>query len=688
MGTVTVDDRNPGRRQVQGYSVGAGLDGNKGDHAAQTQPIKFLMLKNCLVDKRLAAVLKRPGSTTETIASSLGVPLGIGEYTEASTGPMPINRTLLANFGGGTFYKNTSGTWSSVSKTAYCSFSSSRQSQFAKLGSNLFIAGGLPAKWGGGSKSIDRVGIVPPTTAAEIVSYNTGTGVTLRSGTRYMYTFYDSQTGLESDWSPLSEEVPGPIADKSIILYITRTGFVPTNWDRIKIYRTLDGGSRPYLITVLPNNVTLFTDNVADEALIEAAEDVYERLPPPETSYICAKYAQCMWYVDATDPYKLVFSKPFVGQDYDLEYFPRDNYVMSNEPITALFSAPGKLLVFHPRGISYVSGFSTDDFAFQPFVPGVGTVFPNSISTNGTDIVFLSEGGFVTLQNQGGRPRPISREIDLELQPLLVGSYNNSLYVSSAWNPSLRQFIFMVSAEATVGAPWEEVGTGNTSSAIAGWEDSVALTTDTWEDPARPNISATLRVKVWGWSPELSDQGGDLWMEYTFPTITDDNVNGAYPLFVFHPQPSSDTMDPQQDKTYMGYWSGSEGKIRSCFRRDKNQDDSTDITSELITERLAPGIPGGGFKFFDAIGFQGSYSDPTSSGTATLKYLKDFDDPHLRSYAGSLVTISGSSDIKKFTQNLGRHIHLYLTDTSQSQSKILLSQFFIHYRERMARGGR
>lgn len=685
MGIQTTDDQNPGRRQVAAFSVGGGLDGNRADQ--ESKPAKFLMLKNCLIDKRIGAVLKRPGSTTETIASSLGQPLGMGEFVEGSSGSMPINRTLLVNFGGSSFYKNEANVWSSVSKTAWCTFDTSRQSQFAKIGSNMFIAAGTPAKWGGGSSTIDRVGIVPPTAAPTISTYNTGTGVTLTSGCQYMYTFYDSQTGLESDWSPLSESVP-PIDNKSIEVYITTTPFTTANWDVIKVYRTLDGGTAPYLITTLPSGTTLFTDNVPDEQLTEPAADRYERALPPSSSFMCAKFAQCMWWVDSANPYKLVFSKPYVGQDYDLEYYPIDNFVMSNEPITALYVMPGKMLVFHPRNISYVSGFSIDDFVFQPFSAGVGTVFPNSISSNGAEIVYLAEQGFVATPANSGRPRHISREIDLDLQPLLAGSYNTALYVSSAWNPSLRQFIFSLSAQSSVGAPWEEVGTGSTASAVAGWEDVGTLVTELWEDVNNPATSATMRVKVWGWSPELSSETENQWMEYTFPVITDDNVNSAYPLFVFHPQPSADTSDPQQDKTYMGYWSGTEGKIRTCFRRDKNQDDSTDITAEMLTGRIVPGLPGGGYKLFTGIGFQNSYSDPTADSLATIKYLKDFDDPHLRSFSGSLITISGATDIKKFPQMLARHIHLYITDTSQSQTKILLSQFFIHFRERMRREGR
>lgn len=687
MGYPSTDEKNPGRRQVENYVVAGGLTSSKTD--AASTPIEFRYLRNCLVDKRLGAVVKRPGSLTETIASSLGTPLGLGEWTTAASGMIPITRALLANFAGASFYQQYAGSWSAVTKTSRTSFSTSRQTQFTKLGSNLFIAGGRPAKWGGPGTTIDRVGIVPPTTAitvtSDIIMFEGGGIGTLASGAQYMYTYYNSSTGLESDWSPLSTST-GPKEVSGFWLSIPAA--TAQNWDKIRIYRTLDGGTTPYLVTTVDAGTTTYADMTPDSSLTTKAADQYDHAVPPDNLFIVSKFAQCLWWVDGSNPYKLIFSKPYIGSDSDLEYYPVDNYVMLNEPITGLYVVPGKMLIFHPRSISFVSGGSVDDFVLQAFVPGVGTVFPNSISSNGSDIVFLAEEGFVSMPYSGGVPKHISREIDIELQTFLAGSYNAALYISSCWNPSLRQFIFMLNAQSAAGAPWEEFGTGITSQAIAGWEDSVSLLADFWEDVANPSATDSMRVKFWGWSPELSDGQQHLWMEYTFPTITDSNVAGAYPLFVFHPQPSSDTADPQQDKTYLGLFDGTEGKIRTLFRRDRSLDDATVITSELITGRIAPGEKNGGYKLFQGIGFQNSYSDPTSDSLCTLKYLKDFDDPQLRSFSGSLITISGSTDIKKFPQMLAKHIHLYLTDTSQSQTKILLTEFFINYRERFRRESR
>ncbi len=675
--SLPIDDKNPGKKEIQRYTVQGGLSTNKADEL--TLPLEFLVLKNCLVDKRQGVLMKRPGSATESIASSLPLPVGAGEYQQRSAGTMiPVLRSTLVNFGG-TFYEQTANVWTAVTATSRTSFGNSRPATFAKLGSNLFIAGGRPAKWGGPGSQIDRVGIVPPASPITITSYASGSGITLVDGSYYMYTYYNSTTGLESDWSELSALVPA-ITDKSIEIGIPAA--TAENWDKIRIYRTLDGGLSPYLVATVAAGTTTYTDSTPDSQLTAAAAPRYERAVPPN-SYICAKYANCIWYVDDENPYRIVFSKPYTGADYDLEYFPADNYVISNEPVTGFLVVPGKMLVFHPRAISFISGYSIDDFVFQPLRAGLGTVFSSSVATDGSEVIFLAEQGFVSLNRE--KPH-ISREIDLDLQPVLAGSYNASLWVSCCWSPSLRQFLCMVSAFATAGAAWEDPATGG----LAEWEDAVTLEDAGWEDPDGSTGDTTaLTVKLWGWSPEESSGPRNIWHEYEFSQFEDGNDALAYPTFLLHPGSSSDTNDPQQDKTFIGFWNGSEGRVLTAFRKDSTGDDGDAITSEWVSGRICPGEQTGGYKFFEKIGFTDSFSDPTSDGNCTLKYLKDFTDPHLRNYESSLITIpTQAKDVKTLPRGLGRHLHLYGIDTSTSQSKILLSELFIHYRERFRRGGR
>lgn len=690
MATQTIDQRSPGARKVQNYHVFGGLDGNRGDQEGQeSKEISFKLLKNCLIDKRLNAVVKKPGSVVETISGTLGIPLGIAEHIKSANDSLiPIRRSILANFSGSSWKQNNSGTWSDVTVDSGLSFATSRPSTFTQLGSRLYIAAGLPAYWEGPGTTIKRVGIPASTSQIGITSYNTGSGITLSQGTSYVFTYYNASTGLESDWSPPSATVP-VITNQSIVIAIPAT-VAGNNYDSLRIYRYLDGGTFPYLVTQVAVGATTYTDSKPDSQLTTRIAPRYRNSVPPSQTYVIAAYAQCLWVVDASDPYKLCFSRPFTGSNNDPEYFPTDQYVRTSQPITALLVTSSQMLVFHPRSISIITGSSSDDFDLKPLIPGIGTVFAQSVSTNGTDIVFLSEQGFISVTFGGGNRIHLSREIDLDLQPLLAGSYNVAIYASSVWNPSLRQFIFAVSALSNANALWEEVGTGSTADAVAGWQTSPGGVTDVWENAGSVVTTTQTRVKIWGWSPELSSpEQGNRWMEYTFPTSLDQNSDGAYITSLVHPSPSSDSNDPQQDKTYIGYYNGTVGKILSAFRRDTNTDNSSAITAELITNRICPGNLDGGYKLFHHLGFHNTYSDPTSDGSGVLSYLIDYDDPHLRSYSSNLTAFNTAAlDRKKFPTMRARHIHLYLTDTSQSQSKILLSEFFIDYRERMRKEGR
>lgn len=645
MGLITTDQKNPGRPQAQRFSVNAALNLSKAD--SETKGVEFLKLKNCLVDKKLGALVKRPGSSTETIAGTLGLPLGTGEFTVGAPGTVPTTVTPLANFAG-VFKKRVAGTWSAVTNKSYTNFSTTRLTRFAQLGTRLYIAGGKPAFWAGGANDIERVGI--PAGSSPITFTSSAAGAITTTNAYYYYTLYNSTTGLESDWSPASAAITVTTDDITIGIPV----MTAENWDKIRIYRTFSSGVYPYLVATVNSGTVSYVDSTPDASLTTKATPQYDNLPPPTTVHLIEKYAQCIWMVDDANPYKLVFSKPYIGSDVDLEYYPVDNYVISNDPITGLKAVPGKLLVTHPDGVSVVTGFSADDFTFFKTNSGSGTLFQNSICSNGQDLVSLGAEGISRISRSGDTSN-ISREIDEDLQPLLSSSLNPNaaIYASTVWNPSLKQFLFLV-----------------------------AIRSD--------GVTAS-RVKLWGWSPELSDNktNRNVWHEYTFPGILDNNTDAAIPTHLFHPQVSSDEYKAQQDHTFIGYYTGSEGKIRTAFRRDKSVDDtSTAITAECITGRIVPGEDNGGYKLFSYLGFSTSYSDPTADGFGTLKYLLDFEDPQARDYQAELISFNDQTDLKIFPTGLAKHVHLYLTDRSPSQTKILLSEFFIHYRERFRREGR
>jgi len=239
-------------RSVKRFSIAKGVDENTSD--PDTQGVGFRLLKNCLVDERLGALLPRRGSLTETLTGGLGIPLGMGEHlAEASTSLIPVTRSLLANFAGSTFFKFQSGTWSSVPLDANTAFNAVKPTIFDQIGENLYIAGGVPAFWDGGSNDIERVGIPPPATAPTLGSSGTG----LTGSFKYVYTFRNSVSGLESDRSP---EATITVTDDQIDLTALETTTAAAGVDEKRIYRTQNGGSIFFLTGTTTLAATTFTE--------------------------------------------------------------------------------------------------------------------------------------------------------------------------------------------------------------------------------------------------------------------------------------------------------------------------------------------------------------------------------------------------------------------------------------------
>ena len=665
------NERGSYKRQIQSFGIRGSI--NASDAEARNRPISFLKLQNCVVDKRLGALVPRAGSLTETIANGLGVPNGMGQLTTPTSAALiPISRTLLASFAGA-FRKLVGSTWSSVLKDSNCSFATDKQYQFGQLGTRLYIAGGKPAKWNG-SGNVEPIGIPAPTVAP--TTSVTGTGITAATGWYYMFTYYNSTTGLESDWS-LSSSSTGVVSNKTVVVTTPTTAAQAPGVDKKRIYRTLDGGS-PYGPFYYSGEVAIgtatYNDTVTDAALAQDAAPYGDRDVPPN-SYIMAVFASRLFLVNADNPYLLHFSDAYIGSDVDPEYFPADFILATNEPITGLFVLPGQLLLFHPRSISRLTGTSEADFRIEPFLSGRGTIFPNSIASDGETLVWLAEEGVVAWNE--GKVRRIDREIAVELTPILLNRYNRALYVSTVYSPALKQFLFLISASATTNAPWQTVSQG----ALSTWKSVVGGIITAWTNPSAPANATTNRCRIWGWSAELSGDE-NVWMSHNFPQFPDLNSQAAYPIHMYHPTASSDTLDPQQDRTYICYYTGTEGRILGAFRRDATMDDGSPVEVKILTGKLVPGNDEGGFKRVSHIQFSGAYLDPTSDGKATLSYLLDFDDPHLRSFEQGLIPIDDATDCKPLPQGRMRHMHLYINDTSSNPNKILLQELQLHYRER------
>ena len=336
----------------------------------------------------------------------------------------------------------------------------------------------------------------------------------------------------------------------------------------------------------------------------------------------------------------------------NLEHWPEWNNKRFDDPVTGFAVIGGRLLVFHPKSVSYISGTSEDDFVVNTFRQGVGTLHHQSISTNGSSVVCLSESGWVDITKEGNSV--ISGPISESLLPLISTVYSGGFYAASTWYGAIDQFIFII-------------GAYNTSPVLG-------------------------RSKIWGWCPTTSQ-----WHEYTHGAIPDNNTLGGHPTVIYTPLPPAWAYMPRPPSAYLGYNKepakhiGTICRFMDCTLSASSDADnnltSSPFQAQVLTQRLAPGNPGGS-KWFTHIGFPTANVDPQSL-TCSLNYLLDVDDPAITDYSASRIAIpSDSSEVKTLPSGLGHFINLEVLDTTDTKNKVILQDFDVHYHERRRRENR
>lgn len=682
-----------GERRTQEFFLGGGVVGNRTEDAMR--PFDLSVGENLYIDQTLGAVVRRDGATATALPNPTDplVPIAVGEWRPGtSTDSRPL--ALFSTASSKKFYKYTDGAWSEAAPTAnmYADLLTNAPGSTAMgPGSHLYVAASTLLKWDGANLLCKHglpqpffspfdlapyVSIPTPPPAGYTLVGGAGVAIDTRS---FACTFYDSVTGLESDfsnngtirqyrfkWTKASSPALWQFG-MAIRLYpqSTITGTTP----HMRLYQW-EGGAYRLVKTV---NLTPGSDTPID--LVEVGP-VLSNADPNSTFYdnttwsqflglgvdggargqranlnvsttIIAPYSAYLWAVDASNPRILRRSDAYTGSNNNLEYWPAQNYISFPEPITGLLNTPGKLLVFHERNISYLSGRSPIDFQLGTYRVGVGTRFHSSISTDGQHIICLDSSGWVDITAEKAQ---IDAPIRDNFAPLLrtAPAANTVTYASSAFNPRLNQFICLASTP-----------------------------------------QSTSRNQIWGWCPQYSDPENQRWIRHTFAFLPDSDTSGRYGCFLFHPSISGPTLAPQQPATFLLYKDATAGKVARLLDPTTSTDLGSAFTSLVVTGRLAPGDPSMG-KLITHLQFPTAYVDPRTTGTCTLQYLVDFDEPHKRNYASSLIAIpADASEAKVLPQGRCHFIHLVVTDTSTDiANKLLLSRFILHYRERRRREAR
>lgn len=218
------------------------------------------------------------GGTGHTITFNGGARLHCGQLsfspTRASEWHIASKNKRKIAIHGGTkiVIMEQSGRW----KTAGTLDKSGRIMDFLSVADDLYASDGLndPKVVQGSDMTMRNWGIQSPSAAPGLVAL----GVGLLTGTyKYAYSFFNSVTGHESTISPVSEELD-VTSNK-----ITISGFSTTTdaqVDKIRIYRTNNGGSIYYFLTEIAYGTGSYSDNEIDDNLDTREGPLYNDPPP------------------------------------------------------------------------------------------------------------------------------------------------------------------------------------------------------------------------------------------------------------------------------------------------------------------------------------------------------------------------------------------------------------------------
>lgn len=230
---------------------------------------------------------------------------------------------------------------------------------------------------------------------------------------QYVYTYYNSQNGVESTPSPISEEFEVP-ANKDILV----TGFVASSdvqVDMIRVYRLGGGATEFTLVRELPNGTTQFIDDIAVVDLQAPLLDSVNNFPPPETGrYLTEAYG--IMFMAVGD--KLVFSE--TGKP---DYWPPANSIDFAKPITGMFPVPNGLLVFSESRTDILVGTTASEFYVLPISTEHGSISHYSGKLVKNTPTWVSLDG--VSQYSGGVVRIISKD---KLGKIKLDVVNSAVY--------------------------------------------------------------------------------------------------------------------------------------------------------------------------------------------------------------------------------------------------------------------
>lgn len=395
------DIQNPTEFRITRMDMSGGE--NNAVDALKIGPTQFSKVKDLLYDE-IGNLLMRDGTSTIAFLSGGSNPvrsLGAWKSSLASIKYVCSALTKVYKKSGISLIEILDG----VVSNAICSYES--------YDNRLYICSGGTVKVIESDESTRNAGCIAPTVAPTIALDGAGayTGVV-----RYAYSWL--YPWGESPISPITSTI-SPSSQKVLVTCAA----YPSTAVGIKIYRTINGGTIPLLLTTLTSPTNTYSDQLSDGSLGIASVDNSFSVSNPTWMKIYKNYAYYVsgirfWYS------RLAYPDQVPAAAWDEPLKDLDNSLMAID----FTLNPSFLVMFFSKSILAYSGTSPFLTESNPLVKleinrNLGTKSPHTIQRVNGDLVFMANDSMVysisrvsLAATETIEPEPISNPIRYELE--------------------------------------------------------------------------------------------------------------------------------------------------------------------------------------------------------------------------------------------------------------------------------
>jgi len=283
----------------------------------------------------------------------------------------------------------------SSASTSPFDFADANNTLFMGNGTDMRIyASGTTTKTWGGSR---------PSVVATLAT--TGTGISIYNGVFYRYTYEDSANGHETSSSDLSA-CSGIVSNKTI--QVTVAASSNTRFDRLRVYRTTDGGStntsKMQEISGSPftNTNQTINDTTTDANLgARICPGTTSNDPPTASSKLCIYGGRIFTAANATSYYSGLEELPSNGVTW--ECFPSGlggNYYAWPQEVTSQAPMSDGVAVFTRGKVWKIEGDRRDNFRYPGILTRRGAVSHTAVAGLGNSVAWLDTASQVFLDGQ------------------------------------------------------------------------------------------------------------------------------------------------------------------------------------------------------------------------------------------------------------------------------------------------